>query len=479
MHWKSIKRALGSILILLAVSMLFPLFWAVYYGTSDAAAFAWSMLLTGIPGLVLIQRNKGPLELGSRDAFVVVTGSWVIGPIVGALPFIISGVLPNPVDALFEAMSGFTTTGATAMSQVEVPAAGVLFWRSFLNWMGGMGIILSFLAIVPMASNGSDLLFRAELPGIEVSRFTPRLRQSVMVLWRIYAAITLLGTISLLLAGMSLYEALIHTFSTVATGGFSNRALSIGAFQSPWIRIVIFFFMFAAGINFGLYYKAVQTRNVSAVFRDPEFRTYAGIILAASTIIVLNLAGTYGFLEAVRHGPFQVVSVITTTGYTTVDFDKWPDLSRGVLLFLMFFGACSGSTAGSMKIARLMVAAKAAVTELGRMVHSRAVLPVRLGDRVIPESTVRNTFVFIAIYLTCVAAGTLYMLWLGLDIVSALSAVATTLGNVGPGLGIVGPAGSYAPIPASGKMVLTFLMLVGRLEIFTVFVTLTPTFWRR
>jgi len=459
--------------------MLLPLFWAWYYRTPDTAAFVWSMVIVGVPGLFLLRRNKGQANLGSRDSFVIVSGSWVLCPVAGAIPFIISRVLPNPADALFEAMSGFTTTGATVMSQIEVPAAGLLFWRSFLNWLGGMGIILAFLAIVPMANQGSDPLFRAELPGMEVSRFTPRLRQSVVLLWRIYGVITLVETICLRLAGMSLYEALIHTFSTVATGGFSNRALSVGAFQSPWIRLIILFFMFVAGVNFGLYYKAVHTRKLSAIFRDPEFKTYAAVILTASLIIILDLSSTHGLIEGLRHGPFQVVSIITTTGYTTVDFDLWPDLSRGVLLLLMFVGACSGSTAGSIKIARLMVAAKAVFSELGRMVHSRAVLPVRVGDRVIPESTVRNVFVFIAIYLACAMAGTLYMLWLGLDIVSALSAVAATLGNIGPGLGLVGPAASFATVPASGKIVLTFLMLLGRLELFTVFVTLTPTFWKR
>lgn len=479
MHWESIRRTFGFLLVLLALSMLLPLSWALYYRTPDAAAFVWSMFIVGIPGVFLLYRNKGQTKLGSRDSFVVVTGSWLLCSIAGAIPFVISGVLPNPADALFEAMSGFTTTGATVMREIEVPQAGVLFWRSFLNWLGGMGIILAFLAIVPMANQGSDPLFRAELPGMEVSRFTPRLRQSVVLLWRIYAVITLLQVICLLLAGMSFYEALIHTFSTVATGGFSNRSLSIGAFQSPWVRLIILFFMFVAGVNFGLYYKAVNTRKLSVVMRDPEFRTYAAVILVSSVIIILNLTSTHGFLEGLRHGPFQVVSIITTTGYTTVDFDLWPDLSRGVLLLLMFVGACSGSTAGSIKIARLMVAAKAVFSELGRMVHSRAVLPVRVGDRVIPESTVRNVFVFIAIYLACAMAGTLYMLWLGLDIVSALSAVAATLGNIGPGLGLVGPAASFATVPASGKIVLTFLMLLGRLELFTVFVTLTPTFWKR
>jgi trk system potassium uptake protein TrkH len=479
LHWESIRRVFGFLLVLLSVSMLLPLFWALYYRTPDAMAFAWSMLIVGIPGLLLLRRKEKETRLGSRESFVVVTGGWLLCSIAGAVPFIISGVLPNPLDALFEAISGFTTTGATVMSRIEVPAAGILFWRSFLNWLGGMGIILAFLAIVPMANQGSDPLFRAELPGMEVARFTPRLRQSVVLLWRIYGVITVLQAVCLLLAGMSLYEALIHTFSTVATGGYSNRALSVGAFQSPWIRLIILFFMFVSGVNFSLYYKAVHTRKLSVVFKDPEFRAYTAVILAATAIIVLNLSGTHGLMEGLRHGPFQVVSVITTTGYTTADFDLWPDLSRAVLLLLMFFGACSGSTAGAIKIARLMVAAKAVFRELGQMVHSRAVLPVRVGNRVIPESTVRNVLVFIAIYLACAMAGTFYMLWLGLDIVSALSAVATTLGNVGPGLGLVGPAQSFAAVPLSGKMVLSFLMLLGRLELFTVFVILTPTFWKR
>jgi trk system potassium uptake protein TrkH len=479
LHWASIRRVFGFLLLLLSVSMLLPLVWAVYYGTPDWSAFLASAFIVGIPGIVLMGREKGQPVLGIRDVYVITSGGWIMSSVAAAIPLILSGVLRNPVDALFETVSGFTTTGATVMTQVEVPAAGVLFWRSLLHWFGGMGIILLFLAFIPRANQGSDSLFKAEVPGMETERLTPRLRQTAVLLWKIYGSITAIETIALTLAGMTLYDALIHTFGTVATGGFSNKALSVGAYPSVWIHLIILFFMFVSGVNFGLYYRAIHTKRIGAVLRDAEFRTYTAIALAATLIIVVNLIGEYGVLQALHHGTFQVVSVMTTTGYATLDFDRWPDLSRAVLVLLMFVGACSGSTGGSVKVVRYIVMVKSIFRELGQMVHARAVLPVRVGDRVIPEGTVRSVLVFISVYMCCALAGTLYMLWIGLDMVEAISAVAATLGNIGPGLGSVGPALSFGLVPASGKVLLTFLMLIGRLEIFTVLVTLTPSFWKR
>ncbi len=465
-------------LSLLAVSMLLPLFWALYYDTPDSAAFLISIPAIGIPGLLLFTGNKG-VSIGPRDSYMVVGGGWIVCSIAAALPYMLSDVLPNIVDAIFETMSGFTTTGATVMRNVEVDAAGILFWRSYLHWLGGMGMILLFLAVLPRLGFGSSYLFRAEVPGIEKERLTPRLGKTASTLWAIYSGMTLLQTGLLTIAGMSLYDALIHAFGSVATGGFSTKNASVGAFANPWIHFITMAFMLVAGMNFSLFYKAITLKSLRPIYEDREIRLYLTIILAAILIIGANLSGELGFKEALHHGSFQVVSIITTTGYATADFDRWPDLSRAVLLLLMFVGGCAGSTAGSIKVVRYLVVFKSIFREFSQMVHARAVLPIRIGDHVVPENVVRSALIFVATYLGCAAAGTMYMLGLGLDMISAVSAVAATLGNIGPGLGTVGPMLNFALIPWSGKILLTFLMLLGRLEIFTVLVILSPSFWRK
>ncbi len=477
MNWKSTIRVFGFLLMLLAASMALPIFWAVHYGTPDWLAFSISIPLIGIPGLILYKLGTD-FTFGARDSYLIVSGGWIISSVAAAIPFVLSRVLPNPADALFESMSGFTTTGATVMPVVEVAAAGILFWRSYLHWLGGMGIILIFLALSPKAGIGASSLFRAEVPGPEVERFTPRLKQTASWLLRIYGGMTVLQTALLCFAGMSLYDALIHTFGSVATGGFSSRNLSVGAYQNPWIDYIILVFMLFAGMNFGLFYKALTTKKAKYIFLDKEVQLYLAIILVATVTIAANVQRQLGVGEALHQGSFQVVSVITTTGYVTADFDKWPELSRAVLLLLMFVGPCSGSTGGSVKVVRYLVLFKSIFREIRKMVHTKAVLPLRVGEHVVPESTVRAILVFMLAYLGCALIGTLYLLGIGMDMVSAVSGVAATLGNIGPGLGTVGPALSFALVPTTGKLLLTFLMLLGRLEVFTVLVTLAPAFWR-
>ncbi|MGE5579717.1 MAG: TrkH family potassium uptake protein [Bacillota bacterium] len=478
MNWKSILKVFGFLLTLLSASMLLPLGWALHYGTPDFLAFAVSIPVVGLPGIWLM-RAKSEFSFGVRESYMIVAGGWIVCSIAAAIPYVISGVLSHPIDAIFETMSGFTTTGATVMREIEISAAGILFWRSYLHWLGGMGMILLFLAIMPRVGLGRTHLYRAEVPGAEVDRMTPRLRSTASLLWKIYGGMTLLQTLLLCLAGMSLYDSLIHTFGTVATGGFSNRTLSVGAYGSPWVHYIIVAFMLLAGMNFGLYYKALLTKSLRPILEDKEARLYLAIVLVAVLIVGANLSQELGAADALHHGSFQVVSVITTTGYSTVDFDKWPDLSRAVLLLLMFVGPCAGSTGGAMKVIRYLVVFKSIFRELSQMIHAKAVLPIRIGKHVVPEGVVRSVVVFTVTYLGCALIGTLYMLGLGMDMVSALSAVAATLGNIGPGLGSVGPMLNYALIPASGKAVLTFLMLLGRLELFTVLVCFAPAFWRK
>ncbi len=380
-------------------------------------------------------------------------------------------------DAFFEAMSGFTTTGATILTDVESQPPGILFWRSQLHWLGGMGIIVVFLALIPRMEPGGSQLFQAEVPGIQVRRFKPKIRETARTLLIIYSAMTLLQTVLLMLAGLSLFESLVQSFGTVATGGFSTRARSYEAFGSVPAEIITTVFMFAAGVNFTLYFRLFSPGERKAILKDQEFKVYAAVTLIFTLVLSGTLLGTYSPSQAFRHGSFQVVSITTTTGYASADFNTWPEISKALLLILMFVGASTGSTAGSIKVARWMIIVKHAYREIYRFLHPRAVLPVRQDNKGVPENIVSQVLAFSAIYVGAFLLGWLIMLGLGLDLVSAASAVAATLGDVGPGLGSVGPMANYALIPGVGKMVLSFLMLIGRLEIFSVLVILTPGYW--
>lgn len=478
MHYRTILRVNGFLLCFLACTMTLPLFWALYYGTGDARSFLLSIPLAGIPGLAL-SRIKGRNEIWLRDAFTIVAGGWLLSAVVGSLPFLLAGTFTGVVDALFESMSGITTTGATVLTDIEGQGAGILFWRSFLHWLGGMGIIVISLAILPRLELGGSHLFKAEVPGPQVQRLRPRLRETARVLYFIYGGLTLAQTVALCVAGMSLYDALIHTFGTMATGGFSNHSASVGAYASPVIETIIIIFMISAGVNFNLYHKTLLRRSPRPVLQDPEFKTYATILAVATGVVGVSLLTQMAPGEALRAAAFHVVSIMTTTGFTTADFDRWPELTRTVLLLLMFVGASAGSTGGSIKVVRLMIVVRHSYREIYRLIHSSAILPLRYGDDLISESTVRQVLAFTAAYLACFLAATVIMVAMGLDMLSATASVAATLGNIGPGLGAVGPSLNYAPIPLPGKLLLTLLMMLGRLEIFTVLVILSPAFWKR
>lgn len=477
-NYKAVMRAMGLLLCFLAVTMIIPLAWSLWYGSPDAKAFVISMLLTGLPGLALT-RIPVTGDIRMRESFLIVSGGWILCALAGAIPFLLAGTCACLPDAFFEAMSGFTTTGATILTNIEAQPEGILFWRSLLHWLGGMGIIVISLALIPRLELGGSQLFRAEVPGIQVQRIKPRIRETAKILLIIYSAMTLAQTVLLCLTGMSLFESLIHAFGSLATGGFSSRAESLKAFNSVLAEIITTLFMFAAGANFTLYYRLFSLGEGKALLKDQEFRTYAALTLVFILLLSATLLGTYSPVESLRHGSFQVVSVTTTTGYATADFNAWPEVSKALLVLLMFAGACTGSTGGSVKIARWIIIVKHAYREVYRFLHPKAVLPIRQGDQVIPENIVSQVLAFTTIYLAAFAGATLVMLTMGLDMISAISAVAATLGNVGPGLGSVGPMASYAHLPGAGKLVLSFMMLIGRLEIFSVLVILTPGFWRR
>ncbi|MBM3293928.1 MAG: TrkH family potassium uptake protein [Candidatus Aminicenantes bacterium] len=459
--------------------MALPALFAWHYGGDDLAAILISSALTAAAGglLILVFRPKG--ELLVKDSFAVVAFGWLLASTFGALPFLLSGHIPSFGDAFFESMSGFTTTGASILQRVEDLPHGLLFWRSLTHWLGGMGIIVLSLAILPMIGAGGTQLYKVEIPGPAPDKITPRVRQTATALWGVYLVLTGLETLLLLVGGMNLHEALCQTFGTVATGGFSTRTASIGGFHSLFVEAVVIVFMLLAGTNFTLHFHSLRGRP-SAYWKSEEFRFYLGVVGVFAVLLTIDnvLAGAQRAGEAVRHSVFQTVSITTTTGFSTADFGQWSPSAQFILLFLMFIGGCAGSTGGSIKILRVMILIKQGLAELKKLLHPRAVIPVRIDGRSVPPGVVVNILGFMFLYLGLLIVSTLAMSLMGLDLVSAFSSVTASLGNIGPGLGLVGPAANYQAVPPAGKWLLSFCMLAGRLEIYTVLVLFTRDFWK-
>ncbi|MFQ5847174.1 MAG: TrkH family potassium uptake protein [Candidatus Methylomirabilales bacterium] len=473
-----ILHALGLLLLCLAGAMSFPVLIAFFTGGPETLSLLLALLYTGGVGLLGYLVSRGRTEIGAREGFVIVAAGWVLFSAFGALPFYLTGMLPSYTDAYFEAMSGFTTTGATVLTQIEGQPMALHFWRSFIQWLGGMGIIVLSLAILPMLGVGGMQLYKAEVPGPVPDRLVPRIRQTARLLWGLYTVLSAVEVIALVLVGMPVYDALLHTFTTMATGGFSPKAASIGAYQSPAIDTVLIVFMFLAGANFALHFQALRG-NVKA-YRDPEFRFYGAIVLVAVFGLTLILWGrVYPDLpSALRYGAFQVVSIVTTTGFGTADYGTWPVFAQFLLLSLMLLGGCAGSTGGAIKHIRGLLLFKVAYDHLYRLIHPKAVRHVKVGGRVIPKEVLEGVHVFVLLYFFTFFVATGSLTLLDVDLVTAIGAVAATLGNVGPGLGLVGPAGNYAGVPGVGKWILSACMVLGRLELFTVFVLFTPDLWR-
>ncbi len=476
----NVLHVLGVLLLFLAAAMFFPIPFSLYYRDGTAWVFLAAAGLTAGAGYVLYRRAKPDGDLHVKDGFAIVTFGWLACGLFGALPYLLSGAIPNFTDAIFETVSGFTTTGATIVADIEVLPPGILFWRDFTHWLGGMGIIVLSVAILPYLGVGGMQLFRAESPGPTADRLTPRITQTAKILWGVYALISTVQVALLMLGGMNLFNALSHMFGTMGTGGFSTLNRSVGGFNSAYIDIVIIVFMFIAGSNFSLHYRFLRG-DWRAHLRDIEFRWYTAVIGVAFVIVAADtvLFRADGIVRGLREALFQVVSIVTTTGFVTADYGQWASSSQFVLFCLMFIGASAGSTAGGIKIIRLVILVKFVSNEITHAVHPQAILPVRLGKTVVPRDVVTNVLGFSVLYLTLFAGGVLAMAGLGLDLLSAFGAAAATLGNVGPGLGSVGPVDTYAHIPAVGKWVLSALMLLGRLEIFTMLVLLSPVYWRR
>lgn len=466
---------------MLAGFMLTGIPFSIYYNEDDLIPLLISGLITFATGFLIyiFTRKADNRELRKREGYIIVSLSWLIMAFFGSLPFIIHGSIPNFTDAFFETMSGFTTTGASILDDIESMPHGLLFWRSITQWLGGMGIIVLSLALLPIWGIGGMQLFIAEVPGITKDKLHPRIKETAKRLWAIYCILTVAQTILLLIGGMNLFDAVNHSFTTMATGGFSTKQNSIAYFDSPFIQYVIVFFMFLAGTSFTLHYYAMHGKF--SVFKESnEFKFYVkvvGFITLAVTIMIL-FHHNIGYEKAFRDSLFQVVSLITTTGYVTADYELWSSFSQIIFFFLLFVGGCAGSTGGGIKIIRHYVLYKNSALELKRIVHPRAIIPVRINNKAVSSDIISNVLAFFLFYIIVFVFGSIIMALIGLDFLSAIGSVATTLGNIGPGIATVGPVGNFAHIPDTGKWFLSFLMLLGRLELFTIIVIFSPAFWK-
>jgi trk system potassium uptake protein TrkH len=473
-------RILGALLLFLAIALLLPLPFSWFYHDGVAWVFFVAATIAAICGGALFGLCRASTDLSVREGFAVVTFGWTLFALFGALPFVISGAIPSYIDAFFETMSGFTTTGSTILTDIEALPPSLLLWRSLTQWLGGMGIIVLSLAILPMLGVGGMQLFKAEVPGPTADRLKPRIQDTAKLLWGVYLLLTILEVLLLMGGGLSFFDGLNHSFTTMATGGFSTRNASVAAYDSAYIDWVITLFMFLAGINFSLHYLALRGR-IKDVLRNEEFKFYGALVLAGTGLIVLfNWGGTYdSFFDNLRFSAFQVVSIVTTTGFGTADYELWPVLCQYLLIFSMFIGGCAGSTGGGIKVARILLLFKHAQVQVFRLIHPRAVRLVKLGERPVDKDVMQSILGFFALYLGVFVAASLIMAGSGLDLPSAGAAVIATLSNIGPGLGSVGPVDNFAHISAFGKLVLSLCMLLGRLELYTVLVLVFPSFWRK
>lgn len=481
-NWKAIISILGLLLILNGGFMLLCLPVSIYYDDGQWHALLIGGVLTSLIGGAghLFSRNQSNGGLSKRDGYLVVTSGWLVMSLFGTLPYIISGEIPSFTDAFFETLSGFTTTGASILTDIEGMSRGLLMWRSLTQWIGGMGIIVLTVAILPLLGIGGMQLFVAEAPGVTPDKLKPRITDTAKRLWLIYLGLTVSEAVLLKIGGMSYFDAVNHALTTMATGGFSTRQDSVAYFASPFIQYVIIIFMFLAGTNFTLTYFGLHGK-LKKVWANEEFRYYLSFTIGFTVLItaVVYVVADSSFEQAFRDSLFQLVSIVTTTGYVTADYTSWAPLVTVIFFMLMFVGASAGSTAGGVKVVRHIILLKNSVMELRRQIHPAAVLPVRLNKAAVSSDITFNIMAFMIIYFMVFALGSILISALGYDFETTVGAVATCLGNIGPGFGKVGPVDNFAFISVPGKWILSFLMLLGRLELFTVLILFTPYYWTK
>lgn len=480
MNFGMVARILGNLLLVEALLLAAPLLVSMAYGETAAVAFAWSLVITAAAGFALKLAKPRLDTIRAREGLLIVTLGWAAAAVFGALPFALTDCVPTFADALFESASGLTTTGATIFNDVESLPRGMLFWRSFTHWLGGMGILVFALALFPAIGVGGMQIYKAETPGPTADKLVPRLANTAKLLYTVYLGITAAAVLALFAAGVPFFDAVLLGFGAVGTGGFTPYNAVLGEATGVAAQWILAIAMVMAGVSFSLYYE-LWRRRWQTVRANTELWAYLGILLVSTSLIALNLtrSAQYGPLDGARHALFQVSSIMTTTGYATVDFRSWPEFSQALLFLMLFVGGSAGSTAGGVKVIRWVVAAKSVVREARRILHSQAHVPVTVNGRVVPPETVAAISSFIFLYLFLLGTGTLIVTLTGTDLVTSLSAVACTLGNVGVGFGLVGPAHSFAFFGGAAKMLFVVLMIVGRLELFTILAIFTPGFWQK
>lgn len=477
---KLILNFIGFLLILEGIFMFAGIPFSIYYEDDDISTLVSCGILIGLAGFLFRHFSRDYIrEIKKRDGYLIVSSGWLVMSLFGAIPFVVYGAIPSYTDAFFETTSGFTTTGASILDNIEAMPHGLLLWRSMTQWLGGMGMIVLSLAILPVLGIGGMQLFVAEVPGPTKDKIHPRISETAKRLWGIYVIFTLLETGLLIIGGMNLFDAVNHSFTTMATGGFSTKQASIAHYDSPFIHYVIILFMFLAGTNFTIHYHLLH-RRFSVAAKNDEFKYYSFLLIFITVIItvILLFQNSDGIEETFRNSLFQVVSIVTTTGYVTADYEAWGHVFQVIFFLLLFIGGCSGSTGGGIKIVRHLMLVKNSLLELRRLVHPRAVIPVRLNRKSVPPEIISNILAFFLLYIIIFTFGTLIMSMTGLDFKSSMGSVATSLGNVGPAIGSVGPVSNFAAVSGTGKWILSFLMLMGRLELFTIVIIFSKAFWK-
>ena len=480
MNYRVVFKLLGNVLKYELILLLIPLCISVYYGEGDAFSFFITIILMAPVSFLLCKIKAKKNDIYGKEGFLTVGLAWILISVVGAMPFIISKSIPSFIDAFFETVSGFTTTGASILKEVESLPKGILFWRSFTQWIGGMGFLIFILALIPSLGFNTIHLLKAESPGPTPGKIVPKIKETAEILYIIYFVLTLIQTILLKIAGLSWYDATLHAVGTAGTGGFSNMNSSVAAFTNPVVEWIITIFMLLFGVNFALYFQILKG-NIRNVFKSEELRYYILIVCISIVFITINIINPNNgdIAESVRQSSFQVASVITSTGYATSDFNLWPTISKIILILLMFIGAMAGSTGGGIKTVRILIMIKAIKREINKLLHPKRIKSVKIDGKVIEEETISGVFLFIGAYIIISLIAMFIVALDGFDIVTTSTSVIATISNIGPGLEKVGPTGNFSSFSSLSKIVLSFCMLAGRLEIYPMLIMFSPSIWRK
>lgn len=479
MNYRLALKVIGNVLKYETMLLFIPFMVAVYYG-EDLVPFLLTVLISGVLAFFLTRIKSEKQQMYAKEGFITVGIVWIVISIIGALPFVIDGSIPSFIDAFFETVSGFTTTGATILTEIESLSKSILFWRSFTHWIGGMGVLIFMIALIPSLGSSTIHLLRAESPGPNPGKIVPKIKETAKILYIIYFVLTVVETILLMMAGLSLYDAVIHALGTAGTGGFSNMNSSVAAFNSPAVEWIITIFMLIFGVNFALYYQLLKG-NIKNALKNEELKYYVLIIVSAIVLITINILKIYGynFGEAIRVSSFQVASIVTSTGYATADFNLWPTVSKMLIVFLMLVGAMAGSTGGGIKTIRIVIIMKAIKREINKILHPKRIQSVKIDGKVIEEETISGVFLFIAAYAVIALIAMFIISFDGFDLITTSTSVITTLSNIGPGLELVGPTGNFAAFSDLSKTVLSFCMLAGRLEIYPMLILFSASVWKK